>query len=76
MPWADRTASYLPLIKSLTLQKWQEIFNLSGEFVHSKGNSVDLFEASSTDGGESSDGYVDPRSQIIVSDDEPEEADA
>ncbi|KAJ7891996.1 hypothetical protein B0H13DRAFT_1886941 [Mycena leptocephala] len=35
VPWADRTASYLPPIKSLTLQKWQEIFSLSGEFVYS-----------------------------------------
>ncbi|KAJ6607965.1 hypothetical protein B0H10DRAFT_2227285 [Mycena sp. CBHHK59/15] len=75
VPWADRAASYLPPIKSLTLQKWQEIFSLSGEFVYSKGNSVDLFEASSTDGGDSSDGYVDPRSQIVVSDDEPEGGD-
>ncbi|KAJ6535886.1 hypothetical protein B0H10DRAFT_2449149 [Mycena sp. CBHHK59/15] len=75
VPWADRAASYLPPIKSLTLQKWQEIFSLSGEFVYFKGNSVDLFEASSTDGGDSSDGYVDPRSQIVVSDDEPEGGD-
>ncbi|KAJ7269026.1 hypothetical protein C8J57DRAFT_1609182 [Mycena rebaudengoi] len=45
--------------KSLALQKWQEIFSPSGEFVYSKGNSVDL-EASSTDGVDSSGGSSSP----------------
>ncbi|KAF7372523.1 hypothetical protein MVEN_00114200 [Mycena venus] len=72
VPWADRAANYLKPIKSLSLQKWREIFELSGQFVNSRRNTIDLFEAS-TDACESSDGYVDPRSVVVISDDEPED---
>jgi hypothetical protein len=76
VPWAERAASYLPPIKTLTLQKWKEIFRLGRDFVTSKGEAEDLFDpADSTDGDNSTDGdgYVDPRARIVVSNDEPED---
>ncbi|KAJ6548945.1 hypothetical protein B0H19DRAFT_1379178 [Mycena capillaripes] len=70
VPWAERAASYLPPILTLTEQKWQEIYNLARQYTTFRGDAVtDPFE-DSTDGGESTDGYVDPRSQVVVSDDE------
>ncbi|KAJ7673383.1 hypothetical protein B0H17DRAFT_1083249, partial [Mycena rosella] len=41
VPWADRAASYLPPIKTLTLQKWQEIFSLGHAFKTDKGSVED-----------------------------------
>ncbi|KAJ6590371.1 hypothetical protein B0H10DRAFT_2092249 [Mycena sp. CBHHK59/15] len=76
IPWADRASKYLTPIKTLTLQKWREIFNLASVFQNPKGNAIpDIFEQSAdgTDGGDSSDGYLDPRSRVIVSDDEAED---
>ncbi|KAJ7483894.1 hypothetical protein B0H11DRAFT_1914757, partial [Mycena galericulata] len=75
-PWATRAAKYLPPIKTLTLQKWTEIFSLAKKYQDPKGNAApDIFENSTdgTDGDESSEGYTDPRSRIIISDDEFEE---
>ncbi|KAJ6526364.1 hypothetical protein B0H19DRAFT_1197253, partial [Mycena capillaripes] len=72
VPWAERAASYLPPIRTLTEQKWQEIYNLARQYTTFRGDAVtDPFD-NSTDGGESTDGYVDPRSQVVVSDDEVE----
>ncbi|KAJ6507607.1 hypothetical protein DFH09DRAFT_1334473 [Mycena vulgaris] len=72
-PWAERAANYLPPIKTLTLQKWQEIFNLASAFQTSKGKGFsDIFDYSA-DGTDSSDGYLDPRSRVVVSDDEDED---
>ncbi|KAJ6563507.1 hypothetical protein B0H10DRAFT_2115175 [Mycena sp. CBHHK59/15] len=51
-------------------------FNLASVFQNPKGNAIpDIFEQSAdgTDGGDSSDGYLDPRSRVIVSDDEAED---
>jgi len=46
---------------------------MAREFINSKDNAVaDLLRDQTTD-GDSTDGYVDPRSQIVVSDDEPED---
>ncbi|KAJ6631896.1 hypothetical protein B0H10DRAFT_2206299 [Mycena sp. CBHHK59/15] len=76
IPWADRTSKCLTPIKTLTLQKWREIFNLASVFQNPKGNAIpDIFEqsANDTDGGDSSDGYLDPCSQVIVSNDEAED---
>ncbi|KAJ6628176.1 hypothetical protein B0H10DRAFT_2209843 [Mycena sp. CBHHK59/15] len=76
VPWAECVASYLPPIKTLTLQKWTEIFRLGWDFVTSKGEAEDLFDpVDSTDGDNSTDGdgYVDPRACIVVSDDELED---
>ncbi|KAJ7669938.1 hypothetical protein DFH06DRAFT_1468676 [Mycena polygramma] len=71
VPWAERAASYLLSIDTLTPAKWQEIMSLASEFVNSKdGSPADPFDAS-TD-GDSTDGY-DPRANVVVSDDEPED---
>lgn len=77
-PWAERAANYLPPIKALSLQKWSEIFSLGMKYRNPKGISdTDIFEnsADSTDGDEASNGYLDPRSCIVISDDEPEDDD-
>ncbi|KAJ7670960.1 hypothetical protein B0H17DRAFT_1085643, partial [Mycena rosella] len=72
VPWADRAASYLTPIKTLTLQKWSEIFSLGNVFKTDKGSVEDDIFNNSTDGDESSEAsaYVDPRSRVVVSDDE------
>ncbi|KAJ6467181.1 hypothetical protein C8R47DRAFT_1223750 [Mycena vitilis] len=73
VPWADRAASYLLSIDTLTLSKWQEILYLGSEFMNSKnGSPADPFDAS-TD-GESTDGN-DPRANVAVSDDEDAQED-
>ncbi|KAJ7142647.1 hypothetical protein C8R44DRAFT_865968 [Mycena epipterygia] len=63
-PWAERARKYLVVIKTLSLQKWQEIIYLA--LTLSTDQSPDILE--STD-GDSSEG-LDPRSLVIVSDDE------
>ncbi|KAJ6474797.1 hypothetical protein C8R45DRAFT_1102947 [Mycena sanguinolenta] len=68
--WAERAASYLPAIQRLTLQKWQEIYDLGREFTNLTTSALDDPFETSTDGGDSTDDYVDPRSCIVVSDDE------
>ncbi|KAJ6472008.1 hypothetical protein C8R45DRAFT_1164724 [Mycena sanguinolenta] len=75
VPWAERAASYLKPIKTLSLQKWCEIIEQSRVYVKGRGSSLnDIFESSAA---ESSDGYyVDPREQIVISDDEPEQYNA
>ncbi|KAJ7725535.1 hypothetical protein B0H16DRAFT_1471772 [Mycena metata] len=71
-PWADRASSYLPPIKTLSLQKWKQIFTLASEYANTKSNSDDdLFDQSSD--GDDSEEYVDPRARIVISDDEPED---
>ncbi|KAJ6587728.1 hypothetical protein B0H10DRAFT_2093683, partial [Mycena sp. CBHHK59/15] len=69
VPWAERAASYLKPIKTLSLQKWSEIFALTVAHLDKSDPMDDIF---STD-GDSSEGYIDPRSCVVVSDDEPEE---
>ncbi|KAJ7181550.1 hypothetical protein C8R43DRAFT_1116917 [Mycena crocata] len=69
-PWADRAANYLPPISTLTAQKWREIITLTLK-TPADPKDGDIFDTRSTD-DESSDGYVDPRSCVVVSDDEPE----
>ncbi|KAJ6451975.1 hypothetical protein C8R45DRAFT_946003 [Mycena sanguinolenta] len=69
-PWAERAASYLPAIQRLTLQKWQDIYDLGREFTNLTTSALDNPFETSTDGGDSTDDYVDPRSCIVVSDDE------
>lgn len=61
IPWAERAASYLGPIKTLSLQKWQEIFQLTSTV--STDQSPDIFESESSEG-------PDPRSLVVVSDDE------
>ncbi|KAF8129382.1 hypothetical protein K438DRAFT_1999949 [Mycena galopus ATCC 62051] len=72
-PWAQRALRYLPLIQKLSDLKWREIYELASPFLHSdKGKPDDILtDGSSTDDSELAGGlYVDPRSAIIVSDDE------
>ncbi|KAJ6579315.1 hypothetical protein B0H10DRAFT_2443473 [Mycena sp. CBHHK59/15] len=71
VPWAERAARYLPPIETLTPQKWHDIIALAAQFMNSK-DSAPLFDDNSTD-AESADGYTDPRSNVVISDDEPEE---
>ncbi|KAJ6526197.1 hypothetical protein B0H10DRAFT_2249255 [Mycena sp. CBHHK59/15] len=61
--------NYLKPIKTLSLQKWSEIFALTVAHLDKSDPMDDIF---STD-GDSSEGYIDPRSCVVVSDDEPEE---
>ncbi|KAJ7763856.1 hypothetical protein B0H16DRAFT_1718492 [Mycena metata] len=71
-PWADRVSSYLPPIKTLSLQKWKQIFTLASEYANTKSNpDDDLFDQSSD--GDDPEEYVDPRARIVISDDEPED---
>ncbi|KAF8144435.1 hypothetical protein K438DRAFT_1874069, partial [Mycena galopus ATCC 62051] len=72
-PWAQRALRYLPPIQKLLDQKWREIYELASPFLHSdKGKPDDILtDGSSTDDSELAGGlYVDPRSAIIVSNDE------
>ncbi|KAJ7767533.1 hypothetical protein DFH07DRAFT_769627 [Mycena maculata] len=74
VPWAERAASYLKGIRVLGIQKWQEIYTLAREYADFKeDDGGDPFD--NTTDGESTDGYVDPRARIVVSDDEPVEDD-
>ncbi|KAJ7080160.1 hypothetical protein B0H15DRAFT_953651 [Mycena belliarum] len=74
-PWAARATSYLPPIKTLSLKQWREIFSLSNAFhtIREK-NTGDILMESASDGN-SSEGsdWVDPRSRVVVSDDESDE---
>ncbi|KAF8175271.1 hypothetical protein K438DRAFT_1848101 [Mycena galopus ATCC 62051] len=72
-PWAQRALRYLPPIQKLSDQKWRESYELASPFLHSdKGKPDDILtDGSSTEDSELAGGlYVDPRSSIIVSDDE------
>ncbi|KAJ7080298.1 hypothetical protein C8R44DRAFT_992479 [Mycena epipterygia] len=67
-PWAVNAAAYLPQIKKLKNKHWGEIWT----------NSTATFAGDSAllgDGGAdtSSEGYVDKRSLIVISDDEDED---
>ncbi|KAJ6524385.1 hypothetical protein DFH09DRAFT_1372145 [Mycena vulgaris] len=74
-PWAERAANYLPPIKTLTLKKWSEIFELGTEYVSAKIAGDDLFSEHSTDGDDSeAPRYIDPRARVQVSDDESDGA--
>ena len=53
----------------MTLLKWQEIIALASQFTDYQEETTDLI-AEHTTVADSSDGYVDPRSQIVISDDE------
>jgi hypothetical protein len=71
-PWADRAASYLPPIKTLSEAKWAEIYTLGAAHQHlSDAKADDIFADTSSAGDDSAEEpYIDPRSRIIVSDDE------
>ncbi|KAJ7114417.1 hypothetical protein C8R44DRAFT_740556 [Mycena epipterygia] len=67
-PWAAKAAAYLPQIKKLNDSQWGEIWT----------NSTATFAGDSAllgDGGAdtSSEGYVDPRSMIVISDAEDDD---
>lgn len=65
-PWANRTASYLMQIKKLSPAKCTEIFSLASEYM----DGEKILEVVDGFGGESSDGFDDPRANIRLSDDE------
>jgi len=72
VPWAARAASYLPPILTLTVRQWREIFVNASQFVNLTDNAVTDLLGNHTSDGDSTDGYADPRSQIVVSDDDSE----
>ncbi|KAJ7463101.1 hypothetical protein B0H11DRAFT_2310351 [Mycena galericulata] len=70
VPWAEHAASYLKPIKTMSTQKWQEVFMLASALLEKSDSADDILQSSDAD---SCEGYTDPRSCVVVSDDEPEE---
>ena len=64
-PWAARTAGYLPIIKTLSPVKWDEIYQLATSAI-SAGDADNILAIV----GELPEGSKDPRSLVMLSDDE------
>ncbi|KAF8232059.1 hypothetical protein L208DRAFT_1377845 [Tricholoma matsutake] len=64
-PWAARTAGYLPIIKTLSLVKWDEIYQLTTSAI-SAGDADNILAVV----GELPEGSKDPCLLMMLSDDE------
>lgn len=66
-PWASRASSYLPVIEGLSDKKWKVIFDISATHLNTAPEDViDL-------AGESSEGGIDPRGLVNLSEDSEDE---
>ena len=71
VPWAQRASKYLASIDRLTEQKWSKVIERAGSFVGELGNNA-LTDPVSASDEESGDSSIDPRTEIVISDDEDE----
>ncbi|KAJ7230117.1 hypothetical protein GGX14DRAFT_553602 [Mycena pura] len=71
VPWAQRASKYLTSIDRLTEQKWSKVIERAGSFVGELGNNV-LTDPVSASDEESGDSSIDPRTEIVISDDDDE----
>ncbi|KAJ7233659.1 hypothetical protein C8J57DRAFT_1249762 [Mycena rebaudengoi] len=68
VPWANRAAAYLPNIKMLALAKWINIYGLAAEVASGTTEDTDILAAGDDD--DASEGQADPRSLMVLSDDD------